>query len=135
MKSHLIHLVIVVLTVSISLASNAASAEFSDRGVVHTVFLWLKDSGNLKHRQLLLLATDRLRDIPGVVDIRFGEMIESNRDIVDDSFDIGIYFYFNDVAAMSRYLVHPQHRTIVEQDIKPLVERIVVHDFQDTILR
>ena len=117
------------------LVGKAASAEFSDRGVVHTVFLWLKDSGNVKHRQQLLLATDRLRDIPGVVDIRFGEMIESNRDIVDDSFDIGIYFYFNDVAAMNRYLVHPLHQTIVGQDIKPLVERIVVHDFQDSILR
>jgi hypothetical protein len=126
---------LIVIAVLMMLAGNAASAEFNGRGVVHTVFLWLKDSGNVKHRQQLLLATDRLRDIPGVVDIRFGEMIESNRDIVDDSFDIGIYFYFNDVAAMKRYLVHPLHQTVVEQDIKPLVERIVVHDFQDTILR
>jgi hypothetical protein len=27
------------------------------------------------------------------------------------------------------------HQEIVEQDIKPLVERIVVHDFQHTVIR
>jgi hypothetical protein len=27
------------------------------------------------------------------------------------------------------------HQEIVEQDIKPLVERIVVHDFRHTVIR
>ena len=124
-----------VLAVSMLLVSNTAIAEFSNEGVIHTVFLWLKKPGDEQHKRQLLIASDRLRSIEGVLDIRFGEMIESNRDIVDDSFDVGIYFYFSDVAAMNRYLVHPLHQTIVEQDIKPLVERIVVHDFQDAILR
>ncbi len=114
---------------------NPATAEFTDRGVVHTVYLWLKNPGNQQQRERLLTATDRLRTIPGVREIRFGEVIESSRDIVDDSFDIGIYFYFSDVAAMNRYLVHPLHRQVVEQDIKPVVERIVVHDFHDTSAR
>jgi hypothetical protein len=117
------------------LYGTAASAEFADRGVVHTVFLWLKQSGNEKHRRQLLMATDRLREIPGVLDIRFGESIASNRDIVDDSFDVGIYFYFSDVAAMNRYLLDSLHKRVVEQDIKPIVERIVVHDFQHVVLR
>jgi len=124
----------VVLAALMLLISNTAIAD-NNKGVVHTVFLWLKNSGDMQHRRQLLLATDRLRSIPGVLDIRFGEMIESDRNIVDDSFDIGIYMYFNDVAAMNRYLVHPLHQKIVEQDIKPLVERIVVHDFQDAVLR
>ena len=69
-----------------------------------------------------------------VLDIRFGEMIESNRDVVDDSFDIGIYFYFNDIAAMNNDLVHPTHQAVLERDVKPLVERIVVYDFQHTAI-
>ena len=134
MRSRLLLPFIVALTASILLASHAAIAEFSSRGVVHTVFLWLKQPGHVQHRQQLLLATDRLRDIPGVVDIRSGEMIESDRAIVDDSFDVGLYFYFSDVASMRGYLVHPLHQAIVEQEIKPLVERIVVHDFQDSVI-
>ena len=125
----------ITLAVSMLLFSTTAIADYSNKGVVHTVFLWQKNPGDMQHRRQLLHATDRLRSIPGVIDIRFGEMIESDRDIVDDSFDIGIYIYFSDVTAMKRYLVHPLHQAIVEQDIKPLVERIVVHDFQDAILR
>jgi hypothetical protein len=125
----------ITLAVSILPVGNTAIAEFSNEGVIHTVFLWLKKPGDVQHRRQLLIASDRLRSIEGVLDIRFGEMIESNRDIVDDSFDVGIYFYFSDVAAMDRYLAHPLHRATVEQDITPLVERIVVHDFQHTVIR
>jgi len=113
------------------LLSNTAFAESTERGVVHTVYLWLKNPGNQQHRNRLLTATDRLSAIPGILEIRYGEVIDSDRTIVDDSFDVGIYFYFTDVAAMNRYLVHPLHKQVVEQDINPLVERIVVHDFHD----
>ena len=129
------NLFVSVLVVLLLLHGTAAGAEFADRGVVHTVFLWLKQSGNEKHRRQLLMATDRLRAIPGVLEIRFGEAIASDRDIVDDSFDVGIYFYFSDIAAMNRYLLDPLHRRVVEQDIKPIVARIVVHDFQDAVIR
>ena len=104
------------------------------RGVIHTVFLWLKQPGNVTHRNQLMMATDRLRHIPGVVDIRFGEVIESNRAIVDDSFDVGIYFYFNDVAAMNDYLVHPVHKKTVTEEIQPLVKEIRAYDFYDTAI-
>ena len=125
----------IALAVSMLHVSFTATADYGSKGVVHTVFLWLKKPGDGQHRRQLLFATDRLRTIPGVLDIRYGEMIESDREIVDDSFDIGIYFYFSDVPAMKRYLVHPLHQAIVEQDIKPLVKRMVVHDFQDTVIR
>lgn len=118
-----------VLLLLMLLLSNTAVAESAARGVVHTVYLWLQDPGNQQHRNQLLTATERLSAIPGVLELRYGEVIESDRAIVDDSFDVGIYFYFSDVAAMKRYLVHPLHRQVVEQDINPLVERIVVHDF------
>jgi len=127
--------VVCILALSALLASNTAIAEYTNRGVVHTVFLWLKQPGNQEHRQQLLSASDRLRSIPGVLDIRFGEMIGSDREIVDDSFDVGIYFYFSDVAAMKSYLVHPLHTAVVEREIAPLVARIVVHDFHDSISR
>lgn len=125
----------IALVVSMLPVGNTAIAEFSNEGVVHTVFLWLKEPGDEHHRRQLLVASDRLRSIEGVLDIRFGEVVESDRPIVDDSFDVGIYFYFSDVAAMKRYLLHPLHKMTVEQDIKPLVDRIVVHDFQHTAIR
>ena len=124
--------VLALLAVLAWFPGGAGAERSGEPGVVHTVFLWLKEPRNAQHRQQLLQASERLRVIPGVVDIRFGEAIESERDIVDDSFDIGIYFYFVDLAAMNAYLVHPVHQTVVQQQLKPLVERIVVHDFHDT---
>ena len=74
-----------LLAVSVLPLGNSANADVSNRGVVHTVFLWLQQPGDAQHRRQLVSASDRLRSIPGVLDIRFGEVIESERDIVDDS--------------------------------------------------
>jgi len=134
-KKFLLHMSRTVSLLLLLLVCYTAAADFTVQGVVHTVYLWLKNPGNQQERERLLTATDRLRTIPGVREIRFGEVIASSRDVVDDSFDVGIYFYFSDVAAMNRYLVHPLHKQVVEQDIKPLVKRIVVHDFHDVQTR
>jgi len=123
------------LLLSMLLCGNAHAAQIENEGVIHTVFLWLKKPGNEQHRHQLLLATNRLRTIPGVLDIRFGEKIASDRDIVDDSFDVGIYVYFSDMTAMQHYLVHPLHQAVVAQDIRPLVKRILVYDFSDVQVR
>ena len=127
-----LYLLCVLLLVALCAArlTNANPAG-EQRGVVHTVFLWLKQPDNQAHREHLMQATQRLRQIPGVLDIRFGEAISSDRTIVDDSFDVGVYFYFNDVASMNRYLVHPLHQKTVQEDIKPLVSEIRAHDFHD----
>lgn len=125
----------IVLVFSMLLPGAAFATETDGVGVIHTVFLWLKKPGDAQHRQRLLHATHRLRAIPGVLDIRFGEKIESDRDIVDDSFDIGITMYFSSTEAMNDYLVHPLHHAIVEQEIRPLVDRIVVYDFSHVSIR
>lgn len=134
MKTIRINILVIMLAVSMLLVSNTLIADLSNKGVVHTVFLWLKAPGDEQHRQQLLSATERLRQIPGVIDMRMGVTITSDRGIVDDSFDVGIYFYFNDIAAMKRYLADPLHQKIVEQEIQPLVQRIIVHDFHDSLI-
>lgn len=133
MKHVQVYLLCMLLIASLCAAriSNADSVG-KQRGVVHTVYLWLKQPGNEAHRKHLIQATARLQQIPGVQDIRFGEVISSERTIVDDSFDVGIYFYFDDVESMNRYLVHPLHQKTVQEDIKPIVSEIRAHDFYDT---
>lgn len=135
MKTSSISTLVAVLLVLMLIVCKPACAEYSSRGVVHTVFLWLKQPGNDQYRHQLLRASEQLRAIPGVVDIRYGETITSDRAIVDDSFDVGIYIYFSDVETMNRYLAHPKHKRLVEQALKPIVDRIVVYDFHDVGIR
>ena len=99
--------------------------------VAHVVLLWLEQPGNSEQRQQLISASQRLRDIPGVERLVIGEALASERAIVDDSFDVGLYFYFPDADTMRRYLVHPVHVEVVRNHIKPLVREIRVHDFLD----
>ena len=116
-----------VMVIALVISGACIANKVDNRGVIHTVLLWLKQPGDDTHRQQLIRASDRLRTIPGVLDIRFGEMITSERAIVDDSFDVA------DVEAMNRYLVDPVHEAVVANEIKPLVNRILVYDFYDTL--
>ena len=70
-----------------------------------------------------------LKSIPGVVSLRAGTAIASERPIVDSSFDVALVISFTDRSALNSYLSHPLHVELVETTLKPLVARILVYDF------
>jgi len=61
--------------------------------------------------------------------LQIGRSLSSNRKIVDDSFDIGIYMRFNSVSDMNSYLKHPRHIELVDMHIKPNIDKIIIYDF------
>ena len=67
----------------------------------------------------------------GVLEVRVGEVILSDRKIVDDSFDVGIFLSFASTGDMAEYITHPQHKKAVEEVLGPLMEKIVVYDFAE----
>ena len=97
----------------------------------HVVLCWLKEPGNAEHRQQIAEATESFRGIPGVLAARSGQVIPSDRSIVDDSFDVGILILVPDDKRLTEYLEHPIHQKAKEDVLLPLVEKIVVYDFQE----
>ena len=97
--------------------------------VHHVVLCWLKDFGNKAQRVQIIEASKSFRAIPGVIDVRVGEVIESDRKIVDDSFDVAVTLSFADVDTMNAYLEHPLHGKTKKEVLLPLVKKIVVYDF------
>ncbi|MBO94809.1 MAG: stress protein [Opitutales bacterium] len=97
----------------------------------HVVLCWLKEPGNAEHRQQIVEATESLREIPGVLAARAGQVISSDRSIVDDSFDVGILVLVPDDQRLTEYLEHPIHKKAKEEILLPLVEKIVVYDFKE----
>jgi hypothetical protein len=71
-----------------------------------------------------------LTSIPGVLSLRAGTAVASNRPIVDSTFDVALVISFSDRAALDSYLIHPLHVQLVEKTLKPLVARILVYDFR-----
>ena len=102
-----------------------------DTTVVHVVMVWLKEPGNAEHRQRIVDAARGFEAIPGVIDVSVGEVVPSDRPIVDDSFDVGLYLTFSSVEAMQTYLADDRHQQALREIFRPLSERYIVYDFQD----
>nr|VFJ43430.1 MAG: Stress responsive A/B Barrel Domain [Candidatus Kentron sp. DK]VFJ58740.1 MAG: Stress responsive A/B Barrel Domain [Candidatus Kentron sp. DK] len=108
----------------------AAPSEIAAVGRVnHVVLVWLKESGNPSHRRKIIAASRNLREIPGVLGVRAGEVVPSRRGIVDDSFDVGISITFASVRGMTEYIHHPRHARAVREVFRPLAARILIYDF------
>jgi len=100
-----------------------------EAGIQHIVLVWLKLSGSPTYRKQIITQTQRLGKIPGVISINAGRSLVSNRAIVDHSFDVGIDIAFETPEDLNAYLNHPEHVRFVEE-IKPLVEKIIVYDIK-----
>ena len=86
---HAVTTSMLVLLLSFATCS-AASAKAPDE-IVHVVLVWLKQPGNTEHRHQIIEASRAFREIPGVVELRVGPPLPSERPVVDDSFDVAIY--------------------------------------------
>lgn len=96
--------------------------------VQHVVLMWLNEPGNSDARAQLIEASMGLRDIPGVLAVRVGEPLASDRDIVDDSFDVAIVMTLADAVALAAYESHPDHVAAVNEVLRPNVARFLVYD-------
>lgn len=102
----------------------------NSKPVNHVVLVWFKDGTKQADIDAVIRETKRLPElIPQVKTMRLGIAIASDRKIVDDSFDLGIYFLFASQQAMQTYLKHPKHVAFVNQFVKPHLAKIVVYDF------
>ena len=101
-----------------------------DGALQHLVLIWLKDAGNAEQRARIIEASKSFRDIPGVLDVQAGKAVASERDIVDDSFDVGILVVVPDERRLREYLDHPIHQKAKNDVLVPLVEKILVYDFK-----
>ncbi|MEM7081775.1 MAG: Dabb family protein [Pseudomonadota bacterium] len=102
----------------------------NDEPLAHVVLVWMNEPGNPAHRAQLIAASERLRDIDGVVRVKTGQSIASDRDVVDDSFDVGIYVELESLDALKAYATDPLHLAILNNDIAPVTARYIVYDFE-----
>ena len=102
-----------------------------DGALQHVVLIWLKDAGNAQQQAKIIEVSKSFRDIPGVLDVQAGKAVASDRGIVDDSFDVGILVVVPDERRLREYLDHPIHQRAKNDVLVPLVEKILVYDFQE----
>ena len=125
---HWMMLVATLLVCLVGCSSTLSRTTAGDR-VNHIVLCWLKEPGTIAHRKRIIEVSESFRKIPKVLEVRVGEVIPSDRKIVDDSFDVGVCISFANTKDMDAYLNHPLHTKAVEEVLQPLAKKIVVYDF------
>lgn len=116
------------LLLGMLLSVNPAYAE-SDGKISHVVMVWLKEPGNQKMRHDFVKASEKLNKLPGIVSRHVGIVVPSERAIVDDTFDVAITVTLKNKQALEAYINNPEHKKILEQQLKPMVNRVVAYDF------
>ncbi len=120
---------LLLLTIAAIFAGCAHTQSHDTDTVNHIVLIWLKDPGNPADRQQVIDASLTLRKIPGILEIQANPVIESDRPIVDDSFDVGVHMRFKDLEAMQQFTSHPDHIKAVKNQVMPIADKIVIYDF------
>ena len=118
-----------LLFLSTACRHNTHTSLKNENILTHVVLCWLKEPGNFEHRNQIIDMTESFNTIPGVLTARAGNPIMSERDIVDDSFDVGIIIEVKDTVDLKKYLDHPIHQKAKKDVLLPLVDRVLVYDF------
>ena len=93
--------------------------------VQHVVICWLKPGGD---RAAVIQSANELAKIDGVLDVAVGGKIAGTRPMVENTFDIALIVTFQNEAALRAYENDPIHKRVLEQAVKPNVEKYVVYD-------
>lgn len=97
---------------------------------IHTVYFWLKEgTPNAATEQLIADCKKFLGDIPTVKHLWAGRPAMTPRDVVDNSYGVGLTVVLEDSAGHDVYQIHPLHKEFIARN-KEHWKRVQVYDFQ-----
>jgi hypothetical protein len=96
---------------------------------IHTVYFWMKNNANEAHRrQLIDDARNYLGKIPTVRHLWAGVPAMTPRDVVDNSYGVGLTVVLDDSSGHDVYQVHELHKQFIERN-KANWDRVQIYDF------
>jgi hypothetical protein len=96
---------------------------------VHTVYFWLNEgTPDEVRRQLTNDCEDLLSEIPAVQHIWSGNAANTPRDVVDNSYDVGLCVVLHNKQGHDEYQVHPKHQEFINR-YKQYWKRVQIYDF------
>ena len=97
---------------------------------VHMVFFWLKpDAPEGARAQLVEDCKNYLGKIPAVRHVWAGRPAMTPREVVDNSYDVGLCVVLDDSAGHDVYQVHELHKEFIARN-KPQWKRVLIYDFR-----
>lgn len=100
----------------------------SGQRFIHTVLFWLKEgTPEAKKKALIEDCKELLGAIPTVQYLAAGEPAGTPRDVVDNSYDVGLVVHFKDSADHDVYQEAEEHVEFIERN-RDHWERVQVYD-------
>lgn len=95
--------------------------------IEHVVIFKLKDSATREQRDLMAQNINAMRDrIPGVTYLTCGPNVTDR----GKGFGVGLIVRLTDRAALDVYRDHPVHTGTVETYVKPILDDLIVIDYE-----
>jgi len=111
-----------------SLKSDLATAQEDETDFIHTVFFWYKDGVSEKDKATFLnSALPELAKVESIHKLYYGPPAMTNREVVDNSYDIAWICHFKSAEDEAAYQVDPIHTAFVEQ-YNHLWKKVQVYD-------
>jgi len=92
---------------------------------VHHVHFWLK---NKEDKAKLIEGLELLKPITHIRDMHIGVPADTNRAVIDSSYDVSLLLLFNTLEEEEAYQFDPTHVIFAEQYAKPLCSKVLVLD-------
>ncbi len=98
---------------------------FLNNTFVHHVHFWLK---NKEDKAKLIEGLNTLIPIKHIRDMHIGVPADTNRDVIDRSYDVSLLLLFNTLEEEEAYQHDPIHVIFAEQYATPLCAKVLVLD-------
>lgn len=118
------------LTGFATLVSQCASAQTEEKVFVHHVYFWLKNQGSAEDKAKLIEGLRKLSKVKTIKEFHIGQPADTNRDVIDSSYDVSWLLMFKDKASQDSYQEDPIHLKFVEES-SHLWDKVIVYDSVD----
>ncbi len=96
---------------------------------IHVVYFWMKpEATDAARQQLVADAKEYLGKIPTVRHLWAGRPAMTPREVVDNSYDVGLCVVLDDSAGHDVYQVHELHKEFIARN-KEQWARVQIYDF------
>lgn len=107
-------------------ATSRSTAD-QEEAFVHTVYFWLSNKDSQSDHDKLYEGLKMISKIEHIEKAYIGVPADTDREVIDSSYDFSITFIFKNQEEEQAYQTHPTHLKFVEE-YGPLWERVVVYD-------
>ena len=94
---------------------------------IHHVYFWLENTGSKNDHAALLAGLQALSKVPSIKQFHIGVPADTNRDVIETSYEFSWLAVFNTKEEQDAYQVDPIHLHFVDT-CKHLWKKVIVYD-------